>query len=54
MPVHRSGTPHRLRLLAPGTLLAAFSLLCAPPSSSAADTPARGSARMGFQATDVG
>ncbi|GHD69400.1 hydrolase [Streptomyces mirabilis] len=47
MPVHRSGTPQRPRLLALGTLLAAFSLLSAPPSS-AADTPARGSARMGM------
>ncbi|MFF2431032.1 lysozyme [Streptomyces mirabilis] len=50
MPVHRSGTPHRPRLLALGTLLAAFSLLSAlsAPPSSAADTPARGSARLGM------
>ncbi|MER5654308.1 lysozyme [Streptomyces sp. NPDC002131] len=47
MPVHRSGTARRLRLLAAGTLLAAFSLLSTLPSS-AADVPARGSARMGM------
>jgi GH25 family lysozyme M1 (1,4-beta-N-acetylmuramidase) len=49
MPVHRSGTARRRRLLAVGTLLAAFSLLSPLPSSaSAADIPDRGSASMGM------
>src|SRR5262245_10793960 len=50
MPVHRPGPVHPRRPLLAGLLLAALSLVLAVPATpaSAADTPARGSARMGM------
>lgn len=48
MPAHRPGPPRPRRLFLAGLLLAALSLALSAPPSSAADTPARGSAHMGM------